>query len=568
MRSLYKPECARGSSFTALVWLGVVVLVAVSFSTSSAIGEDEINPLEPADTSSPRDTLKSYIEAWEDLYQQLQDEGEYANLAVRRIISCLDLSDVAPALRRGVSAQSAVCLKEVLDRLELPPWDEIPDVDQLSMKDENRLLPRWRIPGTEITIARVTEGPREGEYLFDAVTVEKAKDYFELIRHQPYQPGGTPGIYDWYLSDAGSMIPDEWIYSLPGWTRHTIYNTPVWKWFGLLVTLIVLIGVMVLIYRTERKLVEQLRLTNAVGYSFSLVVPIAAVSLPVLAKRFVTNQLALRGDVLNFVIIFLDLVFLLSLIVVVLGIGSRIAEAIIAQPRIHPRGLDAQFIRVSCRLASLVAAVVVFLEGGKQLGIPLSTLLAGAGVGGLALALAAQDALKNLFGSMMIFFDKPYRVGERIVTKGYDGTVEEIGLRSTRLRLLTGHLVTIPNEDMARSHIENIGRRPHIRRCTSVALQLDTPPEKVTQAVELIRNLLSDHEGMDHQYPPRVYFDEFNRDSLRIRIFYWYHPPNYWDFVAFGEKLNLRIIEAFKQADIQLAPPTQVTHMSLDEPQE
>ena len=213
----------------------------------------------------------------------------------------------------------------------------------------------------------------------------------------------------------------------------------------------------------------------------------------------------------------------------------------------------------------LVAAVVVFLEGGKQLGIPLSTLLAGAGVGGLALALAAQDALKNLFGSMMIFLDKPYRVGERIVTKGYDGTVEEIGLRSTRIRLLTGHQVTIPNEDMARTHIENVGRRPHIRRCTSVALKLDTPAEKVKRAVEIIRGLLVEHEGMDHQFPPRVFFDEFNRDSLRIRIFYWYHPPEYWEFVAFAEKLNMQIIEALGAADIHLALPASATHMLLDE---
>ena len=97
--------------------------------------------------------------------------------------------------------------------------------------------------------------------------------------------------------------------------------------------------------------------------------------------------------------------------------------------------------------ASIVAAVIVFLEGGKYLGIPLTTLLASAGVGGVAVALAAQDSLKNFFGTMMIILDKPYRLDERIVIKGYDGFVEEIGLRSTKLRLLNGHQATIPNED-------------------------------------------------------------------------------------------------------------------------
>ena len=101
-------------------------------------------------------------EAWDDLYKQTHEEGEFAALAVRRIISCLDLSDVAPALRRGVSAESAVCLKEILDRIELPSWEEIPDIDQLSTENDSRPLRNWRIPGTEIRIARVMEGPREG----------------------------------------------------------------------------------------------------------------------------------------------------------------------------------------------------------------------------------------------------------------------------------------------------------------------------------------------------------------------------------------------------------------------
>ena len=235
----------------------------------------------------------------------------------------------------------------------------------------------------------------------------------------PYRPhASTPGIYDWYLSNAGSMIPDSLILSLPAWTRKTILSTPVWKWFGLFVVLVLLIGAMLLIYRAERKIVQKMRQTSLFGYLVSLLFPIAAISLPVLAKRIVTDQLALRSDLLNFVIIFLDLAILVALIVVVIGVGSRVAAMIIARPQIHAKGLDAQFIRVACRLTSLVAAVVVFLEGGQQLGIPLSTLLAGAGVGGLAFALAAQDTLKNLFGSMMIFLDKPYRVGERIVTKG------------------------------------------------------------------------------------------------------------------------------------------------------
>ena len=90
----------------------------------------------------------------------------------------------------------------------------------------------------------------------------------------------------------------------------------------------------------------------------------------------------------------------------------------------------------------------------------------------------------------MILIDKPYEIGQRIVAKGHDGMVEEIGLRSTRIRLFSGHQVIIPNDDMARADIENIGRRPHIRRCFDLSIALDTPASKIEQAINIIKQLL------------------------------------------------------------------------------
>ena len=86
---------------------------------------------------------------------------------------------------------------------------------------------------------------------------------------------------------------------------------------------------------------------------------------------------------------------------------------------------------------------------------------------------------------MLFRSDKPYKVGQRIVAKGHDGVVEEIGLRSTRMRLLTGHQTTIPNDEMAKIDIENIGQRPHIRRLTNIGITYDTPPEKIEKAVDI-----------------------------------------------------------------------------------
>jgi MscS family membrane protein len=231
---------------------------------------------------------------------------------------------------------------------------------------------------------------------------------------------------------------------------------------------------------------------------------------------------------------------------------------------------DALIDKTFVQMIRLFARVIVFVVGGIYLvravsGKPMSTLIAGLGIGGLAIALASQDTLKNFFGSLMIILDKPFKIGDRVVTQGYDGVVEQIGFRSTRVRTLTGHQVTIPNEKIAGVSVENIGRRPSIRRLTNITITYDTPLEKVEKAVAIIREILENHEGMDPEFPPRVYFNEFNDASLNIMMIYWYFPPNYWDFLHFSEGVNLKIMRAFEAEGIEFAFPTTTTYLAQDD---
>ena len=217
------------------------------------------------------------------------------------------------------------------------------------------------------------------------------------------------------------------------------------------------------------------------------------------------------------------------------------------------------------RTFSKIVIVLLFaLLWLDNIGFDVSTLLAGLGVGGLAVALAAQDTLKNFIASIMILLDKPYRVGQRIVVKGHDGVVEEIGLRSTKMRLLTGHLTTIPNDEMARTDVENIGRRPHIRRLTNITITYDTPPEKVEKAVSIVLETLDNHEGMDPEFPPKAYFNEFNPASLNLLVLYWYHPADYWGFMEHSQRVNLQIMKAFEKEGIKFAFPTTTTYLTQD----
>jgi MscS family membrane protein len=215
------------------------------------------------------------------------------------------------------------------------------------------------------------------------------------------------------------------------------------------------------------------------------------------------------------------------------------------------------------RLFIIVICGIIIVQ--NLTGLKIGPLLASLGIGGLAVALAAKDSIANFFGTLTILFDKPFQVGQRITIDQYDGIVENVGFRSTRIRTLVGHLVTIPNEKLVNSSVENIGERPHIRWLTNIGITYDTPPDKVEKAVQIIREILENHEGMKEDFPPRVFFNGFNDWSLNIMVIVWYHPPNYWDYQAWLQKICLEIMRRFEAGDIDFAFPSRTIYMANDD---
>jgi MscS family membrane protein len=222
-----------------------------------------------------------------------------------------------------------------------------------------------------------------------------------------------------------------------------------------------------------------------------------------------------------------------------------------------------QMVRVVAKVLIVVFGFIYLLKAAT--GKPMTTLLAGLGIGGLAVALAAQDTLKNLFGSFMLMIDKPFVVGDWVRIEGENATVEEIGLRSTRIRTFGGHVITIPNEKMAGMSIENVQRRPFVRRWLNVTITYDTPPDKVEKAVSLIRDILTDRPELDPCHPAKVHFNEFNDASLNIMAAYWFRKNDYWESIAFNEKINFEIMRAYEKEGIEFAFPTTTTYLAHDE---
>jgi MscS family membrane protein len=194
--------------------------------------------------------------------------------------------------------------------------------------------------------------------------------------------------------------------------------------------------------------------------------------------------------------------------------------------------------------------------------------------------------LKNIIAGIELALDKPFGIGDRVKIADWDGSIEGIGLRSTTLRTLTGYEVTIPNELAANTFIENIGRRPFIRRDFDIGLVFETRPGKVARATEILKEVLAVPEGLSRAensqeetptpaHPneaingpgraPRVSFDSFNPDSLNIKVTYWHYPAEYTDYLAHAQLVNLQIMERFREEGIEMAFPTQTIFLAGDE---
>jgi MscS family membrane protein len=575
-------------------------------------------PLNPPDTSSPQATLQSFIEYINRSYRVLmaahhenqktpglftsesaQQMTRQAKNLFERGVYCLNLSRTPEAFKEDIGYLRALELKEIFDRIELPPFDLIPDAQAIEKDQEEKKFPKlvsWRVPYTDIFIAKVEDGPREGQYLFTPQTVARLDEFYKKVKDLPYRSDKfiSHNFFEFYISTPGRLLPPKWGQWLPAWSTDIFLGQTIWQWCAFSVVLpffcIVLAFFRRFLHRAAAKLSPASQ--DWIQVFFKLV----AIGLIVVVRYVLNEQINLTGSVSHVIGTIMAVISWFLLGTAAFRVAAALADMIVASPKIDPKGIQASYIQGIFGIVGFISMALIIIYGLARVGVSLTTLLTGAGIGGIAIALAARPTLENIIASFTIFVDKPYRVGQRVNVMGQDGTVESIGLRSTKIRLLTGPLTVIPNEKMANMEIENIGRRPYIRRLINVTITYDTPPEKIIRAVDILRKILAVPEAVDPKttdstgqlvdtaategeaeyqphpneainqpdFPPRVYFNELNNDSLNILVIYWYHPPAYWDYLEHANWINTQIMERFNTEGIDFAFPTQTLHLAGD----
>ena len=256
-------------------------------------------------------------------------------------------------------------------------------------------------------------------------------------------------------------------------------------------------------------------------------------------------------DILENVAYFLlviDLTAILSRVV-----DALISEVIMPITEKSESSFDNQLIPVIQKgVRSIIWALGVII-GLDNIGFDITAMIAGLGIGGLALALAAQDSVKNIFAGIMIFLDKPFKIKDRIQVDGFDGTVEEVGLRSTRLRTLEGRIVTIPNSRFTDNSVTNVTSQPALKVKLNLGLTYDTNEDDMQKAIDILEDIVKNQDAITDDYAAG--FNGFGDFSLNIIFIYYVRPES--NGLNTQTLVNKEILKRFNKEGLEFAFPTQ-----------
>ena len=436
--------------------------------------------------------------------------------------------------------------------------ESVPDADAF---DEGEIPASWRIPDTPITIARIKEGPREGEFVFSARTVSTSPAFYQRIQHLPLR--SSLGIENWSQlipQIHGPMIPARLVSALPDSLKHTWLDAPVWK----IIAVITLAAVATLLLVLWHRTINSRPLENRVAIGLRRVLTPVAIILLVLVLRFliafevnVVGAFAQMVDFAMTLVIYLAAVWTFWLVVLTLF------EWIIVSPRIPEDSLDSDLLRLGARVIGLVGGVLILAHGAQNLGLPVLGLLAGLGVGGLAVGLAIRPTLENLIGGVILYMDRPVRVGDFCSFGNHMGTVESIGVRSTQIRALDRTLIFVPNATFADMEIVNWGKCDMMLILTTIGLRYETEPDQLRYVLAKLREMFHAHPRIDRD-TVRVRFIGHGASSLDVQVRVYVLTRDWNDFFAIQEDVFLRMNEIVRKSGTGFAFPSQTLYMGRD----
>ncbi len=558
----------RVGLWLVIFWLLLALQAVVPADVQETGSAFDPYPLRPVDATSPRDTLQSFnssitkaIQAWRagEPWKVVQEHES-------RAMEAVDFSQLPKGGRIEEQVETVLYLKEILDRIEVPPYEEIPG----SAEVMEQSLTRWTIPNTEITIAKAEGGPRGGKFLFTAETVDRLEEFYERAKHLPYRPGALVGVYDELMYTPGEWLPRSWATALPAWSKTVVLGEVLLKWLAFAIVVVATFLIIRWLLRWGHRWDERHRHAGALMRLGAPLSVLAGVLVLYAVRRVFIDVVRLFSDLWNPLPVVLWVLIFSGLGWLVVLVTSRVADAINEARRVKEGSIDGQLVRVLLRLVSFAGLIFLIFYAGDFFGVPFTPLLAGLGVGGLAIALAVRPTLENVISGLTLFADKPVGVGD-FCRYGEDptigwlriGTVEAIGLRSTRIRGIDRTVTTIPNSELARLQLINLTERDKRLLRTTLQLRYETTPEQMRYILAKLRELLLGHPMVTPD-PARVRFVGYGPYSKDVGIFAYLRCQDENTFLAIQEDLLLRMEDIISAAGTGFAFPSQTAYLTRD----
>ena len=372
------------------------------------------------------------------LYPSL-DEKSRLEMAIltERLLTSLDLSAVPEEMRDNVGIETALLLSEAL-RLKNVTADT-------PLVSHNSAL--WSVNNTHVQISMLDSDSQQKRYLFSPATIANAKLlYADAKVSAPAPQAMAFDAYEYYIKTPGQIVPPAWaglVLSLPDFWQRLLWENTLWQWGALLLALSGLFAV-----------------PASVSWSVTqrsrfLWMAVSLAAYAYFAEEVVIDEVNISGEAQIACFYLFGAVTYISTAIGIILFIEWLADVFIWQFKVDPTNVDASIVRLGSRAVGLTIAGAIICIGANRAGIHVFGVIAGLGIGGLAFALAAQTTLENLLACIIMYFDRPARIGDKIEAGEVKGLIEQIGLRSTRVRGEDGQIFSITNSDLAKRVIVN-----------------------------------------------------------------------------------------------------------------
>lgn len=491
---------------------------------------------------SPRGAMRTFLEsyvAWEE------------GAAPERLFSVMNLSDIALTVRADEAAVRAQYLKGVIDRIGFVIWQEIPD-------DPARSEPYTHFvhPAGTVTIAAFETEDEDTEWQFTPETIASIRNLYVALEDMPPAAGVAAQIPSTFLQVRG------YVRSIDGRLLRPVLGVEVWQW--LVLTAVLLVGGLaawLAVFVLVRLILRWRREPGDVMSIKARFIRPAVVVLTATAFFATLRVLGLPPEI--------DVPLRVVAGVLVAVAGGWLAYNVvdfIGAATAKPTGVRAQnemlrsIVVALTKIGVIIASALILAE---VLAIPYQGVVAGLGIGGLAVAFAARQTLENLIGGLTMVADKPVDVGDFCRFGDKIGTVEAMGLRSIKIRSLERTLFIVPNGEFVNLQLENFAKRDTILLKTVLQLRYETSPDQLRWVLAEVRKLLLAHPKITAE-PSRARFIGFGAHSLDVEIFAYVSTSDYNDYLAIQEDIYLRLSDIVARSGSSFAFPSTVNYVARD----